>query len=59
MGEWDEGERRGLGWMDGGVGLEREEGAGLDECGSGKKERGGGGAGWMLEWNERERKGWG
>ena len=30
IGEWDEGERREQGWMDGGVGLGREEGPGLD-----------------------------
>ena len=42
MGEWDEGERRGKGLMDGGVGRKREEGAGLDEWGSSMREREGG-----------------
>ena len=38
MGEWDEGEKRGQGWMDGRLGLGREEGAGLDGLGSGMTE---------------------
>ena len=57
MEEWDEGEKSGQGWIDGGVGLGRERGTGLDGLGSGMRERGGGGAGWMGEWDEVERMG--
>ena len=42
----DEREKRGQGWIDGGLRLGREKGAGLDEWGSGVKERGGGRSGW-------------
>ena len=30
MGEWDEGEKKGQGWIDGEVGRLREKGAGMD-----------------------------
>ena len=43
--------------MDGGVGLGRDEGAGLDRCGSGMRERGGGVAAWIGEWDAGERRG--
>ena len=56
MGEWGEGERWGKGWMDGGVALGKEEGAGLDGMGSEVRERGGGKTGWMGEWGEGERR---
>ena len=52
MGEWDEGEKKGQGWIEGGVGLGKEEGAGLDGWGNGMRETGGRGAGWMGEWDE-------
>ena len=57
MGEWDEGEKRGKGLMDGGVGLGIEEKAGLDGWGSGVRESGKSSAGWMGEWDEGERRG--
>ena len=59
MGEWDEGERRVQVSMDAGVGYGREEGAGLDGCGSGMRERGGERSGWMGEWDEGEMRGHG
>ena len=59
MGEWDEGERRRQGWMDGGVGCGREDVTGLAGCGSGIRERGGGRTGTMGEWDEGERRGQG
>ena len=49
MGEWVNGEKKGQGWMDGGVGLGRVEGTWLDGWGSGKRERGMDRAGWMGE----------
>ena len=39
MGKWDEGERRGKGWMNVGDGCKREEGAGLDGWGISMRER--------------------
>ena len=57
MGKWGEGERRGQGWMDGGVLCGREKRAGLDGWGSGMRKRGEGRAGWMGEWDEGERRG--
>ena len=59
MREWDKGERREQGWMDVGVGLERQEGAGLAGLGSGMRETGGGRAGWMGKRDEGERRGQG
>ena len=52
MGECDEGERSGQGWMDGGVGRAKEKGVGLDGWRGEMREREGGGAGWMEEWDE-------
>ena len=49
MREWDEGERKGRGWMDAGVGCWREKGARLDGLGSGMREREWGGVGWIRE----------
>ena len=43
-------ERLGQRWMDGGVERVREKDAGLDEWGSGMRERGGGRVGWIWEW---------
>ena len=54
MGEWDERESWGQDCIDGGVRCGREEGTGLDGCGSGMRERGDGGDGWMGEWDEGE-----
>ena len=50
--EWDEGQKRGQGWMDVKVGREKEKRAGLDGWGSGKKVRGWAGVEWMREWGE-------
>ena len=47
MGQWVEEKRRGQGWMDGGVGLEKEEGAGLDGWESEVRVRRGSRARWM------------
>ena len=50
MRKWGEGEKKGQGWMDGGVGRGIEKEAGLDGWESGIKERGGVRDGWMGEW---------
>ena len=49
MRKWGEGEKKGQGWMDGGVGRGIEKEAGLDGWESGIKERGGVRDGWMGE----------
>ena len=54
-----EGERRGQGWMDGGVGLGREEGTGWDGWWCGVRERKRDRAAWMGEWGEGEMRGQG
>ena len=59
MGEWDEGEKRWRGLMDGGVGRGKEEVAGLDVWRSGMRERGEGEAKLMEEWDEGETRGQG
>ena len=59
IGELREGERRRQGWMHGGVGLGREEGAGLDGWGSVVRERGSDRAGWRGEWSDGEKSGQG
>ena len=59
IGEWDEGERRGRVWNDGGVGCGREELAGLDGSENGMSEREGDVAAWIGEWDEGERRGQG
>ena len=51
-----EGERRGWGWMDGGVGGGREEGLGLDGCGNGMRKRRRGKAVWKGEWDKGKRR---
>ena len=49
IGEWGKGERSGMGWMDGGVERQIEEGAWRDGWGSEVRKREWGWAGWMGE----------
>ena len=59
MGEWCEGERKGQSRMNGDVGREGENGAGLDRWRSGVRDRRRDRTGWMREWGAGERRGQG